>query len=362
MGMFNVVRRWIDRYFSDEEALLLLLIIGAVLVIIVTLGQVLAPFLTALVLAYLLQGGMNYCKKRGLGHLGATVVVFLLFVSVLLALLFIILPAIWQQTTQFFYELPGMANKGQELLMLLPQKYPQLVTVEQVDQWTKQIGDELASVGQLAVSFSISGITGVMAVLIYCVLVPILVFFMLKDSSQIMSWCASFLPTQRNMLDTVWHEMDEQIANYIRGKVVEIVIVGGVTYIAFVIMGVNYAALLAIGVGLSVLVPYIGAAVVTIPIALVGYVQWGWTNDFVYLMVVYSIIQALDGNVLVPLLFSEVVNLHPVAIIVAVLVFGGLWGFWGVFFAIPLATLFKAVLQAWPRQENDESVAENDAA
>ena len=349
--MLNVVRRWIDRYFSDEEALLLLLLIAAVLVIIVMLGQVLAPFLTAVVLAYLLQGGMNYCKSRGLGHLGATVTVFLLFVSLFLALLFIIMPAIWQQTTQFFYELPRMATKGQALLMLLPEKYPELVSIDQVHEWTHQIGEELAKVGQLALSFSISGITGVMAVLIYCVLVPILVFFLLKDSGQIANWGTSFLPQRRNMLNKVWAEMDEQFANYIRGKVVEIGIVGGVTYIAFVILGVNYAALLAIGVGLSVLIPYIGAAVITVPVAMVGYVQWGWSNDFIYLMVVYGIIQALDGNVLVPLLFSEVVSLHPVAIIVAVLVFGGLWGFWGVFFAIPLATLFKAVLQAWPNQQ-----------
>ena len=65
-------------------------------------------------------------------------------------------------------------------------------------------------------------------------------------------------------------------------------------------------------------------------------------------MVVYGIIQALDGNVLVPLLFSEAVKIHPVAIIVSVLIFGGLWGMWGVFFAIPLATLVKAVFTAWP--------------
>jgi putative permease len=63
----------------------------------------------------------------------------------------------------------------------------------------------------------------------------------------------------------------------------------------------------------------------------------------------YSVIQAVDAVVLIPLLFSEVVNLHPVAIIVAILFFGGLWGFWGVFFAIPLATLVKAILNAWPR-------------
>lgn len=351
--MLKIVRKWIDRYFSDEEALILLLLLAAFLLVIISFGKVLAPFLTALVVAYLLQGGMHFFKEKGMGHLGATIIVFLLFVGVLLTLLLIILPATWSQMTQFLFEMPGMASKGRELLMLLPERYPDLVNVAQVNLWMVQIKEELASFGHYALSFSISGITGVMVVLVYCVLVPILVFFLLKDSQQIITWCASFLPEKRRLLDKVWKEMDEQIANYIRGKTLEIVVVGIVTYIAFAIMGINYAALLAIGVGLSVLIPYIGAAVITIPIALVGYVQWGWTNDFIYVLVIYAVIQALDGNVLVPLLFSEVVNLHPVAIIVAVLVFGGLWGFWGVFFAIPLATLFKAVVRAWPSQVSD---------
>jgi putative permease len=94
--------------------------------------------------------------------------------------------------------------------------------------------------------------------------------------------------------------------------------------------------------------------VVTIPVMAVAWFQWGWTSDFLYLAITYLVIQAIDGNVLVPLLFSEVVNLHPVAIIVAILVFGGLWGFWGVFFAIPLGTLVKAVLTAWPRAQKRE--------
>ena len=108
-------------------------------------------------------------------------------------------------------------------------------------------------------------------------------------------------------------------------------------------------------VGISVLIPYIGAAIVTLPIALVGYFQWGLTSDynFTWLMLSYFIIQFLDGNVLVPILFSEAVNLHPLAIIVSILVFGGLWGFWGVFFAIPLATLVKALINVWPINEDD---------
>jgi putative permease len=84
---------------------------------------------------------------------------------------------------------------------------------------------------------------------------------------------------------------------------------------------------------------------------MVAFFQWGFTNEFYYVFGVYALIQTLDGNVLVPLLFSEVVNLHPVAIILAVLFFGGIWGLWGVFFAIPLATLIKAIIYAWPTPE-----------
>ena len=128
---------------------------------------------------------------------------------------------------------------------------------------------------------------------------------------------------------------------------------------SFVLLGLNYAALLALIVGLSVLIPFVGAAVVTIPVALVGIIQFGWTLELGYVMAAYGIIQGLDGNYLVPWLFSKVVDLHPMAIIVAVLAFGGLWGVWGVFFAIPLATLVKAIFNSWPRQSEEVGGVDN---
>jgi putative permease len=139
-----------------------------------------------------------------------------------------------------------------------------------------------------------------------------------------------------------------QIGNYVRGKFIEIVIVWIVTYVTFALMGLQFSMLLSVLVGLSVVIPYVGAVTVTFPVAIIAYFQWGFASDFAYIMIAYAIVQTLDGNVLVPLLFSEVVNLHPIAIITAVLIFGGLWGLWGVFFAIPLATLVQAVLKAWP--------------
>jgi len=210
---------------------------------------------------------------------------------------------------------------------------------------------EIGKFGQWALTFSLSSLPLLVNMMIYLVLVPILVFFFLKDRAKIRDWVGGYLPRERALITRVAEEMNHQIANYIRGKVIEIIICGGVTYIAFVALGLNYAALLALLVGVSVVVPYVGAVVVTVPVMLIALFQWGWSDQFIYLMAVYGIIQTLDGNVLVPLLFSGAVNLHPVAIICAVLLFGGLWGFWGVFFAIPLATLFKAVLDAWPRKE-----------
>ena len=99
------------------------------------------------------------------------------------------------------------------------------------------------------------------------------------------------------------------------------------------------------------IVPYIDAYLLIIPVVLVAFFQFGVSGDFYWIVALYFFIQVLDGNVLVPLLFSEAVNLHPVAIVIAVLIFGGVWGVWGVFFAIPLATLFNVLLVSWPRTE-----------
>lgn len=271
--------------------------------------------------------------------------------GLLVVFIVVVLPLLWHQLITLFNELPGMLAKWQSLLLLLPERYPHLVSDEQVLQAIEVARGEIGKFGQWALTFSLSSLPLLVNIMIYLVLVPILVFFFLKDRAMIGRWVSGYLPRERALITRVVEEMNRQIANYIRGKVIEIVICGGVTYIAFVALGLNYAALLALLVGVSVVVPYVGAVVVTVPVMLIALFQWGWSDQFIYLMAVYGIIQTLDGNVLVPLLFSEAVNLHPVAIICAVLLFGGLWGFWGVFFAIPLATLFKAVLDAWPRQE-----------
>ena len=349
--MFKVLRDWIQRYFSDEEAVVLAVLLFLAFTAVLTLGGMLAPVLAGMVLAYLMQGLVVTLERLRVPGGVAVGLVFALFMGVLLVFIIVVVPLLWHQLITLFNELPGMLAKWQSLLLLLPERYPHLVSDEQVLRAIEVARGEIGKFGQWALTFSLSSLPLLVNIMIYLVLVPILVFFFLKDRALIGRWVRGYLPRERALITRVAQEMNRQIANYIRGKVIEIIICGGVTYIAFVTMGLNYAALLALLVGVSVVVPYVGAVVVTVPVLLIALFQWGWSDQFIYLMAVYGIIQTLDGNVLVPLLFSEAVSLHPVAIICAVLLFGGLWGFWGVFFAIPLATLFKAVLDAWPREQ-----------
>jgi putative permease len=199
-------------------------------------------------------------------------------------------------------------------------------------------------------SLSAASLISIVSAIVYLFLVPMMVFFFLKDKKLLIDWLLQFIPSDRYLTGRVWEEVDMQIGNYIRGKFAEVFILWSASFITFRFFDLNYAMLLAVFMGLQVIIPYVGATLVTFPVLAVAYFQWGWGSDqFVYIAIAYAVIQALDGVLLVPILFSEAVNLHAVAIIIAILFFGGLWGFWGVFFAIPLATVVKAVLSAWPR-------------
>lgn len=347
--MIDILRRWVTRYFAHEEAVALLVLMIMSIACVLLVGDILAPVIAGIIIAFLLQGLVTALERRRVPSRLAMLIAFVAFLGGAVALVLFVMPLVWTQLTNFFREMPSMLTRGELLLDQLVARYPQVFTETQVNQWMGIAQEQLAGLGQRIISASLGSIPGIVALLIYVVLIPMLVFFLLKDHAQILQWFGGFLPAHRPLMRSVWVEMNRQFANYVRGKFVEIVVVTIATYVAFAIMQLNYAALLAVLVGLSVVIPYIGAAVVTIPVALAAFFQFGWNDAFFYLMLVYAIIQVVDGYVIVPLLFSGVVNLHPVAIMIAVLFFGGIWGFWGVFFAIPLATLLNALLHAWPR-------------
>ena len=350
--MKEVLTRWYQRYLSEEEAVILLVMLTVAFAVMLFFGDILAPVLVAVILAYLMQGVANVLRQRGLPGELSVAFSTLLFLGGFFAVLFGLAPLVWRQLVALVREAPAIIEAWRKVLVTLPEEYPVFFTQQQVNELTAAIQAEMASVGQILVTKGLSSIPSVLAAIVYLILIPLMVFFFLKDREQLTGWFASFLPSKRPLLERIWSELNLQFANYARGKGIEVLIIGGASYVVFAIFSLNYAALLGLLVGFSVIVPYIGAALVTIPVVVVAYFQFGVTPDFYWVVGAYLLIQVLDGNVLVPLLFSEAVNLHPVAIVIAVLFFGGLWGLWGVFFAIPLATLVNAILSAWPSTDS----------
>ncbi|MDH5518376.1 MAG: AI-2E family transporter [Gammaproteobacteria bacterium] len=352
--MISILKSWYERHFSDPQVIILALLLLVFAFVSLTFGNILAPVIAAIVISYVLEGAVGKLQAIGVPRLLSVIIVFVIFIFTVLLLSFGILPLIVNQLIQLVKEFPNMIGAGQKLLMELPQQYP-LISEKQIADVMSFINTEIASVGQRVLSMSLSSVIDVFTLMVYLVVVPLLIFFFLQDKDNIINWLKRFLPNDMGLASKVWHEVDIKIGNYVRGKIIEIVVVGFATYIPLAIMGMDYAALLSLLVGLSVIIPFVGAVAVSIPVVLIAFFQWGFTTDFVTLIVAYSVVQFLDGNLLVPLLFSEVVNIHPSAIIIAVLVFGGLWGVWGVFFAIPLATLVQAVINAWPVIVDNES-------
>lgn len=342
-----MINNWYKRHLSNPDTIALLAIIICSFLFIYFFSNILMPVFVAVSIAFLLDWPATKLTMFGLSRTSSVALVVTAFIGMSLVAMLGLMPIIWQQGTNLVKEAPHMFSQAQAYLLTLPEQYPELIDAAHLESIMAIVNQKFFEWGELVISASLNSISDIVALLIYLILVPLMVFFFLKDKNFLITSFLKLLPKERRLADQVSEEMNQQIMNYIRGKVVEILIVGAASTIAFVLLDLRYSVLLGVLVGLSVLVPYIGATIVTFPVMLVALFQFGTSPDFGYVMLAYAIIQALDGNLLVPLLFSEAVSLHPVFIIIAVIFFGGLWGFWGVFFAIPLASLVKAIVTAW---------------
>ncbi len=323
------------------------------------IGRWLMPVIISVVIAYLLEGVIKKVQHAGIPRIWAVSLVFIAFSSLIVYILLALVPTLFNQAKELVTNIPTYLTNFQNMLLILPQKFPDILSHEDVNTLLNSINSTISDYSKQLFSGQLfASLLALFALMVYAILVPLLVFFFLKEKNSILAWLWQFLPNNRQIIQDIWAEMDVQIGKYIRGKFIEIMVIWSMCFVAFNIFGLQYSLLLGLMVGLSVLIPYIGATIVTVPVLVVAYMQFGLSSSFWWIAGIYFVIQILDGNVIVPLIFSEAVSIHPTAIIIAVLVFGGIWGFWGVFFAIPLATLVKAIIEAWRRYEIRESAVD----
>jgi putative permease len=321
-------------------ALASLMVVG----LIALIGDTLIPFGLAVVLTYFLDGGVQRLARLGLPRPAAFAVVFLLFLAAYVWAFVGPLRLAVRQGIIIARDLPRLEAELHARLASLQDTPLGLLPEAQQRELAAQIVPRLRDWGLRLLEQVTASLPDVAAWVIYLLLVPLLVFFFLKDKEHLLQAFSRFLPKDRELIDKIWLDVEEKTANYVRGTLWRMLIVGLVTGGVFILLDFGYGALMGALTGLSVLIPYVGAMAVAIPLALLGYAQWGLTWELGSLLIAYGVIQVLDGYVLVPYLFALAVKLHPVTIFLATFVFGSLWGFWGLVFAIPLATLVKSFL------------------
>jgi len=353
--MLEELNKVIKKIFSNEETIIFSFVLLIFFIVISFFGSVLTPFIISIIVAYLLVGMQKKIQSYNISEKISLVITFSIFIVAGATLVIWLVPLLYTQLQAFVLDVPNLISNFRDFISDLPSKFPDLVSSDQITIFFQAVSEEISALAQNIVKTSISSIQSAITVLLYIILFPILVYFFLFDRKNIIDGFLKVIPGRRKMFTSIWAEMDVQLSNYVRGKTIEIFIVGIAAAIIFSSLGLRYSALLSVLVGLSVIIPYVGAFLVTIPVVVVGLLQFGLGTQFTILISLYLLLQALDGNLLVPIIFSETVKLHPVIIILAVFIFGSMFGFWGVFFSIPIATFIKAVWNAWPSSSPDES-------
>ena len=348
--MIKLIKDWYTDNLTDPNQVSLALVLIFSIILTYIIVQTIAPILVAIVLAYMLEGLVQHLMKitTATRHF-SVIIVFSVFLIISILTLFMLLPLLLDQLTLLVKSLPEIFNKSKQLILGLYDEN-EYIPKDYINNIFLGLQGETSKVGNSIFTFSLTSAGGLFAIIVYAILVPIMIFFMLFDKETINSWIARFFPKKLELTRRAYSELNLKIGNYIRCKVIEIMIVWISSFILFFALGLNYSLLLSFLCGLSVIIPYVGMIAVTIPIILVAYFQWALGSEFWYVIIGHLLIQTVDGNVVVPILFSDAVNIHPFAILLSILFFGSVWGIWGVFFAIPLAVLISTILNVWPER------------
>ena len=345
--MANLIRAWCDKNFSHPDAIKIIVLITSFFLVIFFVGSFLTPVAISIILAYLLDGIIQKLYQFKVPKILSTCIVSCAAVGIVLVISLVLLPALWDQMAKLVQDIPDLISKGKVFVISFFEKYPEYSYTEIIESIFTNFNKEITAFSQFIITFSLASIPNIIILGIYLIMIPLLVLFFLIDKDKIIKAMKNYF-SENSQLIKIGHEINSKLGSYVRGKVIEMGIVALVASVTFVILGLEYALLLGCLVGISVFIPFVGAIFVTIPIIIIGLLQWGADSQFLWLCILYSIILFLDANVLVPFLFSGAMKMHPLTIIIAILLFGGLWGVWGVFFAIPLAVIIKSVLYMWP--------------
>lgn len=353
-GDQEIKENWVKWLAGDgkinPESISLLLWVLAIGMLLYFLRGVSAPLLLSIIISYLMNILVKQLEtKYHFRHAGAVGLVFVLSWGVLLTTVLCLTPLLIDQVYNLITSIPNLVDYLEHSLMRASKHLPEtFLKGESGNVLWNYLADYASSLGNKMLGFFVGSLSGAGNLLFYLLVIPTLSFFMLRDRDQILAWLGQFWPSERTQLEWLWHRVQIDLLGYLRGKLLEMAIVVGVSAIFFTVFGLPYALLFALLMGISVFIPYVGIATVSFPVLIVAVLQWGFGMRFGCFLAIYTLLNTLEGQLLAPLLMAKVLTLHPLAIILAVFCFGYWFGLWGVLFAIPLVSLLRLLLLGWP--------------
>jgi predicted PurR-regulated permease PerM len=398
---------WQKKTLWNAVTALSLLVIAAVLVftiylatqLLTLLQPLLLPVAVAGVLGYLLEPVVTWLTKRRLPRLLATIIVFAIFILGGVLVIVGVIPTIYTESVKFSTALPGYMERGwnsvdgflQKNLEKLPQIGPKLAPtptptpypkppgfpqddvpkssfdayrdnpyVQQSLQYLKDQLPELSKRTWNVVTSSITGVFGVFGVLIGLLIVPIYLFFFLKESPRIAASWSNYLPLRRSEfkdeLVIVLTEINGYLINFFRGQLVVALINGALVAIGLSILGLQFGVIFGLLMAFFGIVPYVGYIVCWVPAVLIAFVQFNdWAHPLWVTVIFFLFVAQIDGLFTTPRIVGNSVGLHPMTVIVSVFLWTiVLGGPLGAVLAIPLTATLKVLMQryVWDRQRN----------
>ncbi len=335
---------------SEQRQSLLWIAIGILLVaLFVLLGPVLAPFVAAAMIGYVLNPGVDWLTERRIPRVTAVMLIIIATFILIIALLLIVVPILRAEIPLLQQRLPSLLDK---IDAILGPWLAQLGMKVQLDSaGVKQMLAEKLAAGsaELGPAFLSSLKVGGMAVMGWIatiVLVPVVLFYLLLDWHAMLARLALMVPRRWiSLVTSMAVEADSLLAQYLRGQLLVMLVLATYYSVALAIAGFDVALPVGLLTGLLVFIPYIGFGIGLLLAVVAAILQFDGLQGLIAIAIIYGCGQVIEGFYLTPRLVGERIGLHPLAVIFALLAFGQLFGFVGILLALPASAILSVIVK-----------------
>ncbi len=303
-----------------------------------SLRDILTLLIIAALLAYILDPVVSYLEARGLSRSYATFIIFLTIIAIIGIGGWLFLPGLFNELLTLQSNMtPGDGGGFIKSIEIFFQKHLSFIDIKEFDLQGK-ISSLLNSISEQMLVL-LGSLVSLVSTL---VIIPFVVFFLLRDGRKMKKIFIEYIPNRYfEMTLNFLHKVDQQLGSYLRGQFTESFVVGLLSVIALWILDVKYFTLIGIFAGLANMIPYVGPVAGAVPAIIVVIANNGDTTMILYVILAFAIVQIIDNILLQPLVMSKSVNLHPLAIVLAILVAGKFFGLMGMLLAVPATGVIK---------------------